>query len=134
MYRQEAQMYTTFRFFSAIAIVIGCLGLYGLVSLIGAQRTKEIGIRKVLGASVSSVVALFFRQFSSLILIAFVVAAPLAWFAMRQWLEEFAYHIDINLTIFVVSLVATYMIAGVTISHQSIKAALANPVKSLRSE
>jgi putative ABC transport system permease protein len=134
MYKQEAQMYTTFRFFAAIAIVIGCLGLYGLVSLMGAQRTKEIGIRKVLGASVSSVVTLFFRQFLWLILLAFVVAAPLAWFAMRQWLEEFAYHIDINLTIFAVSLIVTFIISGVTISYQSIKAALANPVTSLRSE
>ncbi|MEX2234769.1 MAG: FtsX-like permease family protein [Cyclobacteriaceae bacterium] len=120
--------------FSGIAIVIGGLGLFGLVSLIGAQRRKEIGIRKVLGASVYSIVALFFRQFTLLIVIAFVIAAPLAWYVMNQWLQEFAYHIDIRPGILMVSLVATFLIASLTIGYQSVRAALVNPVKSLRSE
>ena len=127
-------MFNSIRLFSVIAILIGCLGLYGLVSLIGAQRTKEIGIRKVLGASIYSIVVLFFKQFAWLIIIAFFIAAPLAWYSMNQWLHEFAYHIDIDATLLLISLLTTFVIAGLTISYQSIKAALVNPVKSLRSE
>lgn len=134
LYQQEYKMYNAFRMFSAIAILIGCLGLYGLVSLMAVQRTKEIGIRKVLGASVPGLVVLFFNQFIWLILIAFIVAAPVAWFAMDKWLQEFAYHINIGPAIFLISIITTLVIAGITISHQSIKAALMNPIKSLRSE
>jgi putative ABC transport system permease protein len=134
LYKQEQQMFNSIRLFSGIAILIGCLGLYGLVSLIGAQRTKEIGIRKVLGASIFSIVSLFFKQFAWLIIIAFVIAAPLAWYSMNQWLREFAYHIDIDATILIISLLTTFIIAGITIGYQSVKAALINPVKSLRSE
>lgn len=134
LYNQEYKMYTAFRLFSAIAILIGCLGLYGLVSLMAVQRTKEIGIRKVMGASIPGLVVLFVNQFIWLILIAFVVAAPIAWFAMDKWLQEFAYHINIGPGIFLISIVTTLVIAGITISHQSIKAALMNPIKSLRSE
>lgn len=134
LYKQEQQMFNSIRLFSVVAILIGCLGLYGLVSLIGAQRTKEIGIRKVLGASIYSIVGLFFKQFAWLIIIAFLIAAPLAWYSMNQWLREFAYHIDIDATLLIISLLTTIVIAGLTISYQSIKAALVNPVKSLRSE
>jgi putative ABC transport system permease protein len=134
MYTQEEKMYNAFRLFSAIAILIGCLGLYGLVSFMAVQRTKEIGIRKVLGASVSGIVALFFNQFIWLIVIAFVIAVPVAWYTMDQWLHEFAYYITIGPGIFLVSILATFVIAGITVSHQSIKAALVNPVNSLRSE
>lgn len=134
MYTQEYKMYNAFRLFSAIAILIGCLGLYGLVSLMAVQRTKEIGIRKVLGASIPGLVVLFFNQFIWLILIAFILAAPVAWFAMDKWLQEFAYHISIGPAIFLISILTTLIIAGITISHQSIKAALMNPIKSLRSE
>ncbi|WP_221394000.1 ABC transporter permease [Dyadobacter sp. NIV53] len=134
LYLQESKMYNAFKIFSAIAIVIGCLGLYGLVSLMAVQKTKEIGIRKVLGASIPGIVVLFFRQFIWLIVVAFVVAAPLAWFAMDKWLQEFAYHINIGPGIFVVSIVVTFLIAGLTISYQSIKAALLDPVKSLKTE
>lgn len=134
LYTQENKMYNAFRMFSAIAILIGCMGLYGLVSLMAVQRTKEIGIRKVLGASVPGLVVLFVNQFIWLILIAFIVAAPIAWFAMDKWLQEFAYHINIGPEIFLISIITTMIIAGITISHQSIKAAIMNPVKSLKSE
>jgi predicted lysophospholipase L1 biosynthesis ABC-type transport system permease subunit len=134
LYAQEEKMYNAFRLFSGVAILIGCLGLYGLVSFMAVQRTKEIGIRKVLGASVSGIVVLFFNQFIWLIVIAFVVAVPTAWYTMDQWLHEFAYHIDIGPGIFLTSILVTFIIAGITVSHQSIKAGLVNPVKSLRSE
>ena len=134
LYTQEENMYNAFRIFSVIAIVIGCLGLSGFVSSMAIQRTKEIGIRKVLGASVSGIVALFFSQFIWLIVIAFAIAAPLAWFGMDKWLQEFAYHIDVSPTIFGISILTTFIIAAMTVSYQSIKAAIANPVESLRSE
>ena len=127
-------MYNAFKMFSGIAILIGCLGLYGLVSLMAVQKTKEIGIRKVLGASVPGIVVLFFNQFIWLIVIAFIVAAPLAWFAMDKWLQEFAYHISIGPSIFMISILVTFIIAGLTISYQSLRAALLDPVKSLKNE
>ena len=134
LYTQEENMYNAFRIFSVIAIVIGCMGLYGFVTSMAVQRTKEIGIRKVLGASVSGIIALFFSQFIWLIVIAFVIAAPLAWFGMDKWLQEFAYHIDVSPAIFGISILTTFIIAAMTVSYQSIKAAIANPVESLRSE
>ncbi len=134
LYTQEENMYNAFRIFSVIAIVIGCLGLYGFVTSMAVQRTKEIGIRKVLGASVSGIIALFFSQFIWLIVIAFLIAAPLAWFGMDKWLQEFAYHIDVSPAIFGISILTTFIIAAMTVSYQSIKAAIANPVESLRSE
>ncbi len=134
LYTQEENMYNAFRIFSVIAIVIGCMGLYGFVTSMAVQRTKEIGIRKVLGASVSGIIALFFSQFIWLIVIAFVIAAPLAWLGMDKWLQEFAYHIDVSPAIFGFSILITFIIAAMTVSYQSIKAAVANPVESLRSE
>lgn len=134
LYNQEEKMYNVFRLFSGIAIVIGALGLFGLVSLMAVQRTKEVGVRKVLGASVASIVLLFSREFIGLILIAFVIAAPLAWYGMDIWLREYAYHIQIGPAIFLIAILVTFVIAAVTVSYQSIKSALVNPVKSLRSE
>ncbi|GAB3336169.1 ABC transporter permease [Larkinella ripae] len=134
LYTQEEKMYNAFRLFSGIAIVIGGLGLFGLVSLMAVQRTKEVGIRKVLGASVESIVVLFSKEFVWLMLIAFVVAAPVAWYGMDLWLREYAYHIEIGPSIFLVAILITFAIAALTVSYQSIKAALVNPVKSLRSE
>jgi hypothetical protein len=133
-YHQEQQVYTAFRFFSCIAIFVGCLGLYGLIAFATLQRTREVGIRKVLGASVPNILLLFGREFIVLILLAFLVAAPLAWLAMNNWLDNFAYRIGIGWETFVVSLAASFIIGAVTISYKSIAAAVANPVRSLRTE
>jgi putative ABC transport system permease protein len=133
-YRQEQQVYTAFRLFSCIAILIGCLGLYGLIAFATLQRTREVGIRKVLGATVPDILFLFGREFIGLIALAFVIAAPLAWLAMHSWLESFAYRIGIGWGIFALSIGASFLIAAFTISYKSIAAALTNPVKSLRSE
>lgn len=134
LYTQEEKMYNAFQLFAAISVIIGGLGLFGLVSLMAVQRTKEIGIRKVLGASVGSIVVLFSREFIWLMLLAFIVAAPLAWYGMNTWLQEYAYHIQIGPSIFLITMLATFLLVTTTVSFQSIKAALLDPVKSLRSE
>jgi putative ABC transport system permease protein len=133
-YETEQRLARTFGFFAALAIIIACLGLFGLVAYTAERRTKEIGIRKVLGASVSSIVRLLSTDFVRLVLIAFVVATPLAWFAMNRWLEDFAYRIEIGPGIFLLAGGAALLIALATVSYQAIKAALADPVKSLRYE
>jgi ABC-type antimicrobial peptide transport system permease subunit len=133
-YQQEQKLYTAFRLFAGIAIFIGCLGLYGLIAFATLQRTKEVGIRKVLGAPLGSIVYLFSKEFIWLILIAFVVAAPLAYYAMHSWLQNFAYHINISAGIFGVAIIASFVIAALTIASQTIRAAMANPVKALKSE
>jgi len=133
-YKQEQKEYTAFKFFSCIAIIIGCLGLYGLVMFAAAQRTKEVGIRKVLGAPLMSIVALFSKEFVVLIVIAFVIAAPLGYWIMNSWLNNYAYHVSIGAGTFLVAIAASFAIAAITIAYQTIKAARANPVKSLRSE
>ncbi|OQP58995.1 ABC transporter permease [Niastella populi] len=133
-YRQEQKLYTAFRIFAGIAILIGCLGLYGLNSFATIQRTKEVSIRKVLGTPLASIVYLFSRKFIWLILIAFLVAAPLSYFAMHNWLKHFAYHIDISAGFFIAAITASFVIAALTIASQTIKAARANPVKALKSE
>ncbi|HTI61830.1 ABC transporter permease [Mucilaginibacter sp.] len=133
-YTQEQKVYTAFQLFSSIAIIIGCLGLYGLIMFAAAQRTKEVGIRKVLGAPVVSIIALFSREFVILIGIAFLIAAPLGYWIMNTWLSNYAYHISINAGLFIIAITASFAIAAITIAYQTIKAALINPVKSLRSE
>lgn len=133
-YRQEEKLYTAFRLFTGIAILIGCLGLYGLIAFATTQRTKEVGIRKVLGAPLASIVLLFSKEFIWLILIAFVIAVPVAWYVMHSWLENFAYHVSVSAGIFLVAIAASFVIAALTIASQTIKAALANPVNALRSE
>ncbi|MDR6943210.1 ABC transporter permease [Mucilaginibacter pocheonensis] len=134
MYKQEQKVYTAFQFFSYIAILIGCLGLYGLIAFAASQRTKEVGIRKVLGASLYSIVNLFTREFIFLIGIAFLVAAPLGYYIMHSWLQNFAYHINIGPGIFIIAISASFIIAAITIAYQAIRAAMENPVKSLRNE
>lgn len=133
-YRQEQKLYTAFRLFAGIAILIGCLGLYGLISFATIQRTKEVSIRKVLGAPLGSIVYLFSQEFIWLILIAFLISAPLSYYAMHSWLQNFAYHIDISAGIFIVAIIASFVIAALTIASQTIKAARANPVKALKTD
>ncbi len=130
----EDVMYQGFKIFVVIAIIIGCMGLYGLVAFLAAQRQKEIGVRKVLGSSVRGIIYLFTREFTWLITIAFVIAAPLGYMAMQAWLETFANRIDLHAGFFVTAFALSLLVAGITISFQSVKAAVANPVKSLRSE
>lgn len=133
-YSQEQKEYTAFKLFSFIAILIGCLGLYGLVAFAAAQRTKEVGIRKVLGASPGDIVFLFSKEFVALIAVAFVIAAPVAYYIMHNWLQSFAYQINIGANIFVTAILSSFFIAACTIAYQAIKAGKANPVKSLRAE
>jgi len=133
-YKQESQMELLYKIFAALAILISCLGLYGLVSFMAQQKTKEIGVRKVLGATVSSIVYLFSKEFTLLILIAFAIALPVAYFLMNAWLVNFAYRIDLGVGIFLIAILASMLLAWMTVGYKAIKAALANPVKSLRSE
>ncbi|MDB5016180.1 MAG: macB 12 [Mucilaginibacter sp.] len=133
-YKQENQLALVYKIFAAIAIFISCLGLYGLVSFMAVQRTKEVGIRKVLGASVSSIVYLFSKEFMVLISISFVIAMPAAWYIMTGWLQNFAYRIPLNAWIFLFAIVISSIIAWLTVGYKAIRAALVNPVKSLRSE
>ncbi|WP_184550389.1 ABC transporter permease [Mucilaginibacter sp. FT3.2] len=134
LYQGEQRESTLFNYFAGMAILISCLGLLGLAAYTAQVRTREIGVRKVLGASVTGVIGLLAKDFIKLVLIAIVVATPLAWYAMTNWLNAFAYRIPIHWTVFVLAAGIAIIIAFVTISFQSIKAALANPVKSLRSE
>jgi putative ABC transport system permease protein len=134
MYKDERNLSKLINLATIIAIMISCLGLFGLVTLTAFQRTKEIGIRKVLGASVTGIVRLLSSEFVTLVLIALAIASPIAWWAMSKWLQDFAYRIHIEWWMFGLTGLAAITIALLTISIQAIKAALANPVKSLRSE
>ncbi|MBV9962629.1 MAG: ABC transporter permease [Parafilimonas sp.] len=134
IYTSEQQTGKLFITFAVFAIFIGCLGLFGLVTYAAEQRTKEIGVRKVLGASVSGIVTMLSKDFAKLVLIASVIAFPLAWWMMHQWLQGFAYRVSISYWIFIVAGIVAIVIALLTVSLQAMKAALANPVKSLRTE
>jgi putative ABC transport system permease protein len=134
MYNAERRMGQLSITFTTLAIIIACLGLFSLAAYAAEQRIKEIGIRKVLGASVRAITAMLSRDFIKLVIISIIIAAPLAWFAMNKWLQGFAYRQDIQWWVLASAAVAAIAIAFITISFQSIKAALANPVESLRSE
>lgn len=134
MYRDEQRVGKIALSFSIIAVLIACLGLFGLAAFVAEQRTKEIGIRKVLGANVSGLVTLLSKDFVKLVVVAFFIAAPLAWWAMQKWLQDFEYRISITWVVFAVAAAIALFIAVATISFQAVKAALANPVKNLRSE
>jgi putative ABC transport system permease protein len=133
-YEAESRLSALVGYFTMIAIVISCLGLFGLATFSAEQRTKEIGIRKVLGASVTGVVALLSKDFLKLVGIAVVIASPLAWYIMNRWLQDFAYKTSIGFSVFAITTLVAMMIAVITISFQAIRAALSNPVKSLRTE
>ena len=133
-YQTETLVARLINVFTGIAILICCLGLYGLVSFVVVQRTKEIGVRKVLGASVASIVALLSADFLKLVIIALVIASPIAGYVMNRWLQDFAYRVDVAWWVFALAGMLAVSIALLTVSYESIKAALMNPVTSLRSE
>lgn len=133
-YQQENQLSALYKIFSGIAIFISCLGLYGLISFMAVQRKKEIGIRKVLGAPVRNIVVMLSKEFTILISIAFLIAAPIAWYFMHQWLQQYVYRISLGAWFFIITIICSLVIAWITVSYTAIKAALVNPVKSLRTE
>lgn len=134
LYRSEDRFAALFGTFAALAIFVACLGLFGLAAFSAQQRTKEIGVRKVMGATVGSVTGLLSKEFLKLVLIGFVLAVPAAYFAMSRWLEGFAYRIELGWDIFLLAGLITLLIALATVSYQAVKAAMADPVKSLRYE
>jgi putative ABC transport system permease protein len=134
LYKKELRLGLLFNYFSILAIIISCLGLFGISAFSGMQRAKEIGIRKVLGASVQGLVTLLSRDFLRLVIIASVIAFPVAWWAMNNWLKDFAYRITIGWWVFAVAGIMALLIAFATVSFQAIKAAMVNPVKNLRTE
>jgi putative ABC transport system permease protein len=134
LYRQEDRLKKITFYFSFLAVLIGCLGLFGMASFMAEQRTKEIGIRKVLGATITGIVRLIAKEFVQLVILANLLAIPTAYFAMNRWLQGFAYRMDIHPLIFVLTALISLSIALITVSYQAIRAALANPVDSLRYE
>jgi putative ABC transport system permease protein len=133
-YQQEQRLGKIVRYASLLSIFIACMGLFGLSTLIVVRRTKEIGIRKVLGANIGRIVILLSKDFVALVIIASLIAFPLAWWSLQQWLQDFAYRTQINGWIFIAAAFIALLVALLTVSLQTIKAALENPVKSLRTE
>src|SRR6185369_15521098 len=134
MYANVQRTGDIFTAFAVLAIIIACLGLFALSAFMAEQRNKEIGIRKVLGATVSSITAMLSKDFVKLVIISIVIATPIAYWTMTKWLQDFAYRISISWWMIAVAGLAAVLIALITISFQSIKAAVANPMKSLRTE
>ena len=130
-YEKEEQLTTLIRTFALVAILICCLGLYGMVSFMVTQKTKEIGVRKVLGASITHIISLFGKEFLILVSLAFLVAAPIAWYAMTNWLNHFAYRISLDWWILASGGIIILLITLMTVGFKVVKAALMNPVKSL---
>ena len=133
-FKTEIRMSAMFSVFTALAIFIACMGLFGLVTFTAETRTKEIGIRKVLGASVRNIIYLLSKEFTVLIIIAFIISTPIAWYIMHKWLQNYTYRIPLSASIFIIAIISSVVIAWITVAHRAIKAALANPVKSLRTE
>lgn len=133
-YKTEQQMVSVVQIFTCIALIIGALGLYGLVSFMAVQKTKEIGIRKVLGGGTIQILLIFVKEFSSLVVLAFLIAAPIGWLLMSNWLSNYAYKVDINLWMFVLEFLIIVLVVLATVGYRSLKAVAGNPVDSLRSE
>jgi len=134
MFQNEQLISKLSRVFATLAIIISCLGLFGLAAYTAERRTKEIGIRKVLGAGITNITTLLSKDFLQLVVISCIVAFPVAWWMMSNWLRNYKYRIEISWWIFLAAGLSAILIALITISFQSIKAAIANPVKSLRTE
>ncbi|MEM0941752.1 MAG: ABC transporter permease [Bacteroidota bacterium] len=133
-YEQEQHIATLMNTFSFVSIIIGCLGLYGLIAFIAANRTKEVGIRKVLGASVISIIGNFSKEILVLVVLAFLIAAPLSFFLLNTWLDNYQFRISIGIEIFIIAFFATLLIAGITVSYRTISTALINPARTLKDE
>ncbi|MCC8426710.1 ABC transporter permease [Mucilaginibacter sp. UR6-11] len=133
-YKADTQLSRLYQVFAGIAIFISCLGLFGLVSFMAVQRTREVGIRKTLGASVSHIVYLFSKEFTLLVLIAFAISAPIGWYLMNKWLESYTFRIKLGPGIFLLAITLSVAVAWLTVGYKAVKAALVNPVKSLKSE
>lgn len=133
-YHQETQLSLLYKIFASIAIFISCLGLYGLVSFMAAQKTKEVGIRKVLGASIGHIVYMFSGEFTLLIAIAFLLAAPVAWYIMSDWLQNFEFRINMGIGVFALAIIVSLVIGWITVGYKAVRAAVVNPVKALRTE
>jgi putative ABC transport system permease protein len=134
LYRSEQKMGSIFNLFAVLAIFISCLGLYGLSAFMAEQRTKEIGVRKVLGASVSGIVYLLSTGFTRLVLVAIAIAIPIAWYGIDQWLQGFAYHIPVDWFVFALAALVVLVIAWLTVSYESLRAAMTRPAVSLKTE
>ena len=134
LYLAEQRMGKLFNIFSVLSVIVSCLGLFGLTTFATQRRIKEIGVRKVLGASVTGIVGMLSKDFIKLVVFALLIAFPIAWWVMNKWLQNFAYHINIRWWFFALAGVIAIVISFITVSYQSIKAARSNPVKSLRSE
>ena len=133
-YKADQRFGQVFGLFTTLAILVACLGLFGLASFTTLQRTKEIGIRKVLGSSVPGILKLLYQEFAVLLVVAFLIATPLAWLTISNWLQGYAFRINIQWSYFIIPFLTIVIIALLTVSFQTVKAALANPVKSLRTE
>jgi ABC-type antimicrobial peptide transport system permease subunit len=133
-YKQENQLAELYKIFAVIAVFLSCLGLYGLVSFMAVQRVREVAVRKVMGATSFNIVYLFSREFLLLVAIAYAIASPLAWYFMNNWLENYAFRINIGWQIFIIGAAASLVTALATVSLQALKASTASPAKNLRSE
>jgi putative ABC transport system permease protein len=134
MYASEQRLNSMLVVFSGLAIFIACMGIFGLAAFTAEKRTKEIGIRKVLGASAQGIIGILFKGFTRWILIANLIAWPIAFYAMKRWLENYAFRVNLGFSVFLVSGGIVFLIACLTVSYQSIKAAVANPIDALRYE
>jgi ABC-type antimicrobial peptide transport system permease subunit len=134
MYRTEQRIGTLLRYFAVLAVFVACLGLFGLASFMAEKRTKEIGIRKVLGASVVQITRLLCKEFFLLVIVANVIAWPVAYLAMRKWLQSYAYRVDLGYFVFFGAMLLALFVAILSVGYQAIRAARANPADSLRYE